>query len=183
MTFGFLSQAGLSMALAGCFFGLLAVVMLVRNDWTSLKESLKSFKIAMGSTFRSTGRGEARLVPIILTVVCCLALMTVPIAIALAKYFSRYPIYELQNVHVDQQLSSEQIGRTGFHYWMTYDSESVGHIHFLATFCSDYTPQFEAGSTLKLLRYEDRGSCWGLNNEHTGYLIVRDENGKAIHSR
>jgi len=115
-------------------------------------------------------------------VLSCLSLVTVPASIALAKYFSRYPVYELQNVHVDQQLTEAQMGRSGFHYWMTYTSASVGRIRFLSTFCSDYTPQFEAGSTLKLLRYEDRGACWGLTSGYAGYLIERDQHGQAIHT-
>jgi len=120
--------------------------------------------------------------PTVLIVVCCINLVTVPASIALAKYFSRYPIYELQNVHVDQQLTETQMGRPGFHYWMAYHSDSVGKIRFLATFCADYAPQFEAGSTLRLLRYEDRGACWGLTSEHAGYLIERNSNGQAIHT-
>lgn len=156
---------------------------------TSLKNSGNSCEPSATSSKRNWGwisgwigrwHGTARIVPALVVVICCLCLVTVPASIALAKYFSRYPVYELQDVHVDQQLTEAQTGRPGFHYWMAYYSESVGKIRFLATFCSDYKPQFEAGSTLKLLRYEDRGACWGLTNDHTGYLITRDTNGRAI---
>ena len=106
-----------------------------------------------------------------------LALGTVPAAIALAKYFARYPTYTIENIHVDAYAQGDT---PGYHFWMTYHSQTAGHIRFLATFCPDYEPQFEPGSTLDLLRYEDRGSCWGLRSDYAGYLIRRDQNGHAL---
>jgi hypothetical protein len=179
------SLLSLLMALGGCFYVLYGVGTIVKRLANSsgrpLSGGFKFSKIATGSISLSTGR--TRLAPMALTVVCCLALITVPVTIALAKYFSRYPTYELREVHVDRQLTEADTGKPGFSYWMTYSSESAGHIHFLATFCGDYTPQFQAGSTLSLLRYEDRGSCWGLTNEHAGYLIERSADGKPIKTR
>ena len=175
----------LLMALAGYFYVLYGIGIIIKRLANSSGPrrhgASKFFRTGMGSTSLSTER--VRTVPMIVTAMCCLALITVPATIALAKYFSRYPTYELREVHVDRQLTEAETGKPGFSYWMTYSSESAGHIHFLATFCGDYTPQFQAGSTLSLLRYEDRGSCWGLTNEHAGYLIERSNDGKPIKTR
>lgn len=135
----------------------------------------RSSKTAMEST--SESEGSVRLAQPWVIAAYCLALILIPTTIALAKYWMRFPIYTLSNVHVDSYASGDT---PGYHYWLTYSSETSGHIRFLATFCSDYQPQFEPGSTLNLLRYEDRGSCWGLKSESAGYLIRRDHDGHAI---
>jgi len=99
-----------------------------------------------------------------------LVLAMIPTAIALARYYDRYPIYELKDVEVLAHPKP-------FEFWMHYTSESSGPLDFYARFCPDYKPGFEPGDTLNLLRYEDRGACWGLTNEHAGYLIRRDNDG------
>ena len=166
------------MLAAGFLCVLFSVGMLARRALIASKETSKFSKIATASTFRSMG--QARWAPTALMAAYFLALILIPVTIVLAERFTYYPTYELRNVHVDQKIDSEDLGRAGFHYWMTYQSQTIGHIHFLATFCPDYTPQFEPGSTLKLLRYEDRGACWGLRSDSAGYLIVRDQYGQAI---
>lgn len=112
-------------------------------------------------------KGLTKEVPLVLIILCCLCLVTVPITIALAKYYSRYPIYTLENVKV--------ISITPNGYWMEYESESVGHLHFYTRFCEPYT--FGEGDYFELLRYEDRQSCWSLKSEHTGWKLRRDKYG------
>ena len=111
--------------------------------------------------------------PLWIVIVCCASLIVIPTAIALAKYFSRYPIYTLENVQVDSFVSGG--------YWMEYRSESMGNLKFFARMCE--APPFDPGDYLKLLRYEDRGNCWSLKQDYAGVIIRRDAEGRTDSER
>lgn len=78
-------------------------------------------------------------------------------------------VFELHNVYV-----IKDVGRYEYHL-QTEDGKK-----FWTTFCADYEPQFSAGQTLEVLKYEDRGMCWSVANTHPAYLILRDANGYPI---
>ena len=56
--------------------------------------------------------------------------------------------------------------------------DSDGTIYH-AIFCPNYEPMFDAGMTLEVLTFEDRGDCWDIRRPHS-YTIMRDRNGYAI---
>jgi len=114
-------------------------------------------------------KGEAKQLPIFWIILCCFCMVAVPITIALAKYYSRYPIYTIENVKV--------VSITPNGYWMEYESESVGHLRFYTRLCESYT--FGEGDFFELLRYEDRQSCWSLKGDHTGWKLRRDKYGNT----
>ena len=93
-------------------------------------------------------------------------MVSVPVTIALAKYYSRYPTFELLNVQVIS-------GDWDNGYWMEYQSESVGHLKFFTRMCKDYKPPFDAGDYLEYLKYEDRMGCWSIRPAYTGVGIRR----------
>lgn len=111
--------------------------------------------------------------PLWVMLLCCGVMITVPVTIALAKYFSRYPIYTLESVQV--------VSATNGGYWMEYQSESMGNLKFFARMCEK--PPFDPGDYLKLLRYEDRGACWSLKPDYAGVIIRRDAEGRTDSER
>ena len=111
-----------------------------------------------------TRRGIARFGAPFLALVCMAALVTVPVTIALAQYFSRYPIYELRPV---QFVGA---GAKPNDYWAEYDSQSVGHLRIYTRFC-DGTPKFRPDTKFLFIRYEDRGDCWSLRGDYVGFQI------------
>lgn len=124
----------------------------------------------MDSTSRREGRGTARLAPTILTVASCLVLVTVPATIALAKYFSRYPTYEIGDennlvavLRFDDLSQKYEFRYKGIDFWMKMCEK----------------PPFDPGDNLKMFKYEDRGSCQSLAGEWTAVLIKRDEHGRT----
>ena len=102
--------------------------------------------------------------------VCCLALVTVPATIALARYFSRYPTYEIGD---EQNLVKVlQYDAVSQKYEFRYKS-----IEFWMKLCEK--PPFDPGDYLKLYKWEDRGSCASLDGEWTAVLIRRNEHGQT----
>jgi hypothetical protein len=89
----------------------------------------------------------------------------------MAMAFSPHPrpIQTLRNVKVLRTLSE-------YEYSL---QESDGTV-IMVRFCTDYEPQFDAGMTLTLLNYQDRGNCWSLLDLHPKYTILRDDTGKVI---
>lgn len=57
------------------------------------------------------------------------------------------------------------------------------HELFEAKFCPDYLPPLEEGMLLKLLVYEDKGTCWSVRGPKLGYLFVRDEKGIIVRQK
>jgi hypothetical protein len=47
------------------------------------------------------------------------------------------------------------------------------HLSFVTKICDDYKPNFQEGAKLKLLVYEDRGTCWSVAGEKLGYKYER----------
>jgi hypothetical protein len=78
-------------------------------------------------------------------------------------------VVELHNVKV-----LRDIGR--YDYWF----QAEDGVKFYSTFCADYEPQFSAGQTLTILKYEDRGVCWSVANTHPAYLIKRGADGRPV---
>lgn len=101
---------------------------------------------------------------------CCLALITVPATIALAKYLSRYPTYEIgDDDNLVQVLRYDTVSeKWEFHY---------KGIDFWMKLCEK--PPFDPGDYLKLYKYEDRGACASLDGEWTAVLIRRNEHGQT----
>lgn len=66
------------------------------------------------------------------------------------------------------------------HYATDHWRMAVGYQEFDTVFCPDYKPQFDVGMTLLLLKYEDKGTCWSINNHKLGYIILRDKQGNII---
>jgi hypothetical protein len=56
----------------------------------------------------------------------------------------------------------------------------AGIYQFEAKFCRDYLPDFDPGTTLKVLVYEDRGQCKSIGGQHNGFLVARDVHGMPI---
>lgn len=137
----------------------------------ALKISLKSMTTRLLRSKQKSQswkwRGLARHEAAAATIVFALALVT---AVAASYRSPGVPkVIELHNVKV-----LRDIGR--YDYWFqTEDGKK-----FYSTFCADYEPQFSAGQTLVVLKYEDRGACWSVANTHPSYLILRDENGIPI---
>lgn len=146
-------------------------VFMVQTKSGTLKEAhrarhaIDQLKRIMPSDHRK--QGAFKLIPVLF--------MSVVVAILTATLTASYrnpgtaKIVELRNVKV-----LRDIGR--YEYWLQTEQGSK----FFTIFCADYEPQFSAGQTLLVLKYEDRGNCWSVANTHPAYLIRRDANGKAI---
>ena len=163
---------------AGFFSLLLAVLssagmLLRRSDmpitfaWVrSTTRLLRAYVAAfLSQTLRKKSSGLVRIAPL-------LFLGTVTAMLAVTLYASyRNPgnskIVELHNVKV-----LRDIGR--YDYWF----QSEDGTKFYSTFCADYEPQFSAGQTLIVLKYEDKGACWSVANTHPAYLIQRGQDGR-----
>jgi hypothetical protein len=61
-----------------------------------------------------------------------------------------------------------------YRYLMRDEDGTIFH----AIFCTNYEPQFDAGMTLNMLHYVDRGDCWDIRRPNS-YTIRRDSNGMA----
>lgn len=81
-------------------------------------------------------------------------------------------IVELHDVKV-----LRDIGR--YDYWL--ETKDAGK--FYTTFCADYEPQFSAGQTLTILKFEDRGACWSVANTHPAYKLRRNPDGTPTTDR
>lgn len=173
MTGSYLASVGLGLSLAGGLFGLSAAGIVVRRGFINWKGNSKFSRTATDSTLPNMGL--ARLAPQWAIAVYFLVLMMIPTTIALAKYFYRYPIYTLTNV----QVLTFEPATNG--YWMEYQSESFGRLKFFAHMCE--AVPFDPGDYLKLLKYEDRNSCWSLKSEYAGVLIRRDAEGRTDSER
>ena len=166
------SLLSLLMALAGYFYVLYGVGIIIKRLANSSGPrrpgASKFFRTGMGSTSLSTER--VRTVPMIVTAMCCLALITVPATIALAKYLSRYPTYEIgDDDNLVQVLRYDTVSeKWEFHY---------KGIDFWMKLCEK--PPFDPGDYLKLYKYEDRGACASLDGEWTAVLIRRNEHGQT----
>ena len=78
------------------------------------------------------------------------------------EYVTRYNVQVLRTINDYKYLMRDADG-TIFH----------------AIFCTNYEPQFDAGMTLNMLRYMDRGDCWDIRRQNS-YTIRRDKNGIAV---
>lgn len=107
-------------------------------------------------------QGTSKYAPVWFSAFCCGIL-------ALGMYGLAGRQVEWHDVHVLQDVGQ-------FRYQLQIGAGTP----FWTTFCSDYEPQFSAGQTLKVLKYEDRGSCWSVAYAHPAYLILRDERGIPI---
>lgn len=54
------------------------------------------------------------------------------------------------------------------------------HVDFTFKTCPDSTVDWLAGSKLKVLVYEDRGSCASVSDKQLGYVVYRDKQGRPI---
>lgn len=156
----------------------IGVIRWIRNTrgMTGTSPESRSMSRTSNSNWTTRRRGLAHPSAILITVLSFAVVIIVPTSIALARYFSRYPIYTLEGVQV---VSQEQSPLPGYSYWMIYNSESVGPLKFIARFCPDYKPPFDPGDYLTLLRYEDHRDCWSLKDDHAGVMIRRDEHGRT----
>lgn len=178
------------MAAVGCFYVLYGVGMIVKrlanNSGRPLSGGFKFSKTATGSISLSMGR--TRLAPMILTVACCLVLITVPATIALAKYFSRYPMYTMgcverdqKNCTIDEMVKvvedTDPKSKTG---WMIlgYKSKVYGYQEIRTKFCPDYRPPFDQGDYIVTMRYENRYECWSLRPDDA-FVVLRKINNKT----
>ena len=192
ISYGVWSALGYYMLWGGCFYVLASAAILVKSEKRTLRHGLlgafKFFRIGTASISQSTGRGEVRLGPMIVTVVCCLALITVPMTIALAKYFNRYPIYTIGCDRSDEKdctveemvkiVTKDDSPLGGWTYRMAYKSVSMGHLEITARFCPDYKPPFDPGDYAIFIRYEDRfdQGCWSLKPDAAGTSLRRVNN-------
>lgn len=163
-------------SLAGLFFAARIGAMKLIRRWKGIASSSKGSHLSVTSTSTWTNKpkaGDSRIAPIWVITLCCASLIIIPTSIALAKYFARYPIYTLTGVQV--------ISETSGGYWMEYRSEAMGKLSFFARMCEK--PPFDPGDYLKVLRYQDRGTCWSLNSEHAGVIMRRDAEGRTDSER
>ena len=56
----------------------------------------------------------------------------------------------------------------------------VGNQIFEMQFCSDFTPDFDPDTLLKVIVYEDRGTCQSVSDSRLGYILARDDHGQPI---
>lgn len=169
-----LSVLGSLMALGGSYYVLYSAVTLLKNRNTNLKQRLRGIfrfsKTGTDSTSRSMGRGIARATPSLLIAGYFLALMLIPVSLVLAKYYTRFPTYEIGDEdHLVEVLNYDRVsGKWEFRYKA---------IDFWMKLCE--VPPFVPGDFLKLYKYEDRGPCVSLAGEWTAVLIKRDEHGRT----
>lgn len=156
-------------SLAGFCFVLYAVGIVLRSDWMHLRES-ELLKIVEDFKESVRPRGTTKLAPVAITVLCCIALVTVPVSIALARYFSRYPTYEIgDSVNLVEVKKYDGLSNR---YELRYKG-----IDFWMRLCEK--PPFDPGDYLTLFKYEDRGVCQSLAGEWTAVLIRRNEHGQT----
>jgi len=79
-----------------------------------------------------------------------------------AETYTRYNVQVLRTINDYKYLMRDEDG-TIFH----------------AIFCENFEPQFDAGMTLNMLSYADRGDCWDIRKINS-YVIRRDRNGYAV---
>ena len=174
-------RVGLLVALAGlCLVALSGIRWLIesyldtRGSSTKLRRCVDWISQFGTKTNRGTGtsktRGASSIFEIALLVFSCVTILTVPASIALAKYFSRYPVYEIgDDNHLVEVLNYDAIsGKFEFRYKA---------IDFWQKLCEP--PPFVPGDFLRLYKYEDRGACASLSGEWTAVLIRRDEHGRT----
>lgn len=163
------SQAGIwaMVGWLGDVVGLYFVCLVVWTLWKGNRPRhaerwmrfLKDFRAGWRRTKKPKASGSARYVPVVVAAICALVLIIAA---------SRAHVYQLHDVYV--------IGYdTDYHYHLR-----TGTTDFWTTFCRDYEPQFSTGQTLKVLTYEDLGSCWSVAHTHPAYLLLRDEKGVPI---
>lgn len=107
--------------------------------------------------------------PLPIRIKASLLILALAIGIIGYRVFFTPTIGELHNVYVIRDLNAYD-----------YKMRTAEGIEFFTRFCPDYEPQFSAGQTLTVLKYEDRGACWSVARTHPAYLIKRDDNGNPI---
>ena len=113
----------------------------------------------------------SKLSGILLGVMC---LMTVVVADRIIHDGPGEPVDRFEtryNVQVLRTISD-------YRYLMRDTDGTIYH----AIFCENYEPQFDAGETLVVLTFEDRGDCWDIRRPHS-YTILRDRNGYVVREK
>ena len=122
------------------------------------------------STWKIRRRGAARVLSAAMIGLTALALIALPLSVAMAKYFSRYPTYEIGDK--SNLVQVVQFDETSQKYEFRYKS-----LNFWMKLCEK--PPFDPGDYLELYKWEDRGSCASLQGEWTAVLMRRNEHGKT----
>lgn len=181
-----LALAGLSMSLAGLYVVLSKIIqlsgahgvrqwiaMLMRPGETSCASIPAS--ILQSKTLKLRSKGKAWTVPIFTLLLCCVAMGTVRIYYWL-DVNANYPVQTLHNVYVSERIDSERMKMK------VQDPDTHEWREFAFVSCGDYpiTPEIKTGTTLTLLKYEERSDCQSVKKDKLGYILLRDEVGKPI---
>lgn len=108
--------------------------------------------------------------------------MTINIPAIVLSFALGYYVREVRSISRTVTMEDRRNGIGIVLRTTPFDYEILYHGHYSwTTFCPDYTPNFQPGEKLTVLRYEDRGSCWEIGDPQVGrWDWFKDSRGKAI---
>lgn len=100
-----------------------------------------------------------------------LLVQTSIIAISMVCGYAVRDLWQFHHTYVLNDLTV--VHKVSESEWVLMFNEN--HTSFTTKFCDDYLPQFQEGTRIKIMVYEDRGTCWSVSNKKLGYIVDRKE--------
>jgi hypothetical protein len=148
--------------LAGVYVALSLGVMLLKKNWSAGFPSWKMTFAPFRFNWASTRKGLER---------------TGLISVAfIAGYFTR-EIHQFNNTYVLHDVQVLRRDKPDMY------SMRIGALQFEVKFCPDLLPDLDEGSLLKVLVYEERGTCKSVHDKRLGFIVARDDHGQPIKYR
>ena len=153
--------AGLCLALAGCFFVLLGVMIRQLKKWMdSNKTSPLSKELWIDWKITT-----------ILTELPTVGKWTTWVVLSVSWFSLGYVTRGMQQDTHLRTLQGVKIVRRydDFNYLIRYNGSD-----YKATFCEDVRPTFDPGDGLDFLTYKVAGACWNITDVGTGWSYTKD---------
>lgn len=139
-------------------------------------------------------KGGAKQIPIFWIILCCFCMVSVPVTIALAKYYSRHALYTIGCVdHLNDGQCNNENGMIEItnvipevnKFSMLYASQTMGKLEVWPQVCYPEKIPFRKGDKVYYMRYSfhDDRMCMSFSDYDTSYKIALDEYGRKFSER